>query len=616
MSTRSILSFVCVLGLLLAVLPSAAAANGIVLSRIDPATAPAGISVQCTIRGRFLTYREARNPEFSLVRGATLIPGRTGRWDAHEGEWAMVTFALPSGTAQGRYDLSARQDVGSGPLSSYTATATLAGAFQVLSAAPTPLITSVNPSSATAGSGALMLTVNGSGFVAGGHHDVLRTCVRGSEVFWNGASMSTLFISANELRASIPATRLSAPGTAQVTVRNSWDGTASNAVTFTITAAAHAPTILALSPSSAVAGGPAFVLGVTGSGFAIGSSGAVVRWNERDLVTTRESSTHLTAAVPASLIAAAGTASITVRNGLGAVAPVSNALRFAVASPVPTLSSITPTQVWAGYVRNDITLVVNGGNFIAGAHVVLGALEKTNTAFVSATQLTVPLLAADIVSPGTTAVGVKNPAPGGGLSATTKPLAVVPETTVPTVTIAGADTAWHNAPVSLSFAASDGQSGVQKLQYQSPPAVPTWTDGGGYTVPVTTQGAVPVSVQALDWCNHAGTSSVTVNIDTTPPTTAALNAVSVKQGGTARLRFRIIEPTGLSPSAYVVLVVKTARGGRTVDTVSVGNARMNTTRSAALAVHLRRGAYRWYVYATDLAGNPQANVDWAKFTVK
>ena len=68
-----------------------------------------------------------------------------------------------------------------------------------------------------------------------------------------------------------------------------------------------------------------------------------------------------------------------------------------------------------------------------------------------------PLLAADIATAGTINVGVKNPPPGGGLSVTTQPLAVQAETTDPTVTIGGADAAWHNDPVPLTFSGSDSQ---------------------------------------------------------------------------------------------------------------------------------------------------------------
>ena len=474
--------------------------------------------------------------------------------------------------------------------------------------APMPVITALEPSSVVAGSGDLALTVRGNNFQAP------RPPHNGAEVHWGRVVLVAHFVSATMLTATVPARLLATPGTEQVSVNNVFDGTVSDGVTFTITP--PTPAITALAPATALVGGPAFDLGVTGTNFMTGAAGAVVVWNGADLATTRDSATHLTAAVPASLIAAAGSASVAVRNGTGPGAPLSTALTFTVANALPLLTSITPAQVWAGYVKNDLTLLVSGASFVSGAHVMLGSAEKTTTIFVSATQLSLPLLAADIAGPGTINVGVKNPAPGGGLSAATKPLAVLPETSDPAVSIGGADAAWHNAPVALTFSATDGQSGVQAVQYRCPPAVPAWTTESTYTVPVTTQGVIVVSAQALDWCNHVGTASATVKIDTTPPTTDALKAVSVKKGRSVKMQFRITEPAGLSPTAQVVLKVVAARSGRTVKTLAINAAPMNATQSTSFKVTFKKGAYRWYVYATDLAGNTQANVDSAKFTVK
>jgi len=63
------------------------------------------------------------------------------------------------------------------------------------------------------------------------------------------------------------------------------------------------------SPASAWAGGPGFLLTVTGQGF---SSNAQVQWNGSPLTTTWVSNTTLQAMVPASAIAQAGSAAITV----------------------------------------------------------------------------------------------------------------------------------------------------------------------------------------------------------------------------------------------------------------------------------------------------------------
>ncbi len=66
-----------------------------------------------------------------------------------------------------------------------------------------------------------------------------------------------------------------------------------------------------LVPDATAPGGAGFTLTVNGSGFV---SGATVNWNGTALATTFVSDLQLTATVPASDIAAAGTASVTVTN--------------------------------------------------------------------------------------------------------------------------------------------------------------------------------------------------------------------------------------------------------------------------------------------------------------
>ena len=71
---------------------------------------------------------------------------------------------------------------------------------------PAPAIASLSPASLPAGSGALTLTVNGTGFVSS------------SIVQWNGSPRPTTFVSATQLRAAISAADLAAVGTTPVTV--------------------------------------------------------------------------------------------------------------------------------------------------------------------------------------------------------------------------------------------------------------------------------------------------------------------------------------------------------------------------------------------------------------
>jgi hypothetical protein len=165
---------------------------------------------------------------------------------------------------------------------------------------PVPAITTLVPASIVAGTGALVLTINGSGFVAG------------SVVRWNAADRPTTLVSASQLTASLTAADVAAPGNATVTVFTpAPGGGTSNGVTFTITsvAANPLPTIATLTPSSAVIGTSGFTLTVNGGGFVTSS---VVRWNGADRVTSYVSASQLTAQIPATDLASAGTASVSV----------------------------------------------------------------------------------------------------------------------------------------------------------------------------------------------------------------------------------------------------------------------------------------------------------------
>src|SRR5262249_22392039 len=107
---------------------------------------------------------------------------------------------------------------------------------------------------------------------------------------------------------------------------------------------AQAPTLTSISPNSATAGGPAFTLGLTGTNF---SPSSQVQWNGSARPTGFISATQLTAAIPASDIAAPGVAQVTVFNPTTAL--TSNPLPFTITpSPPPppppaTLPTLTST---------------------------------------------------------------------------------------------------------------------------------------------------------------------------------------------------------------------------------------------------------------------------------
>jgi hypothetical protein len=82
-------------------------------------------------------------------------------------------------------------------------------------------------------------------------------------------------------------------------------------------------------------------------------------------------------------------------------------------NPLPFLGNITPAIGDAGGAA--FTITVNGSNFLPGSIVYWGT-SALATQFVSSTQLTATVTAADIAVPGATAVNVQTPAPGGGTS--------------------------------------------------------------------------------------------------------------------------------------------------------------------------------------------------------
>jgi hypothetical protein len=82
-------------------------------------------------------------------------------------------------------------------------------------------------------------------------------------------------------------------------------------------------------------------------------------------------------------------------------------------SPVPVLSSLAPRSAQQG--KPAFTLTVTGSDFVSASTVRWNGGNRTTT-FVSATQLTATILAADIASAGTPSITVFTPALGGGTS--------------------------------------------------------------------------------------------------------------------------------------------------------------------------------------------------------
>ena len=194
------------------------------------------------------------------------------------------------------------------------------------------------------------------------------------------------------------------------------------------------------------------------------------------------------------------------------------------------------------------------------------------------------------------------------------------DTTPPTTTAFGADALWHCSAVTVTFSATDdpGGSGMiggaamteHKLDGGS------WTSGTACVVLApedhSADGSHTVNYRSTDAAGNTETAKgVAVKIDTLGPVTAA-KATSGRQGHATVLRYRVAD--ALSPRATnIKIVVKNSRS------VTIKTFRPTTKDTGSWHsvkwTPKARGAFRYYVYAKDLARNAQRIKGSAKVVV-
>ena len=192
-----------------------------------------------------------------------------------------------------------------------------------------PTLTSLSPSSVTAGGAGFMLTITGKVFTTT------------STAMWGTTPLGTVYVSPTQLRASVPASLIEFLGTGSITVTSA-AGTSASAV-FTIHAAK--PAISGLTPGVTTAGGAGFTLTINGAYF---TSATTSKWGSTALTTAYVSSTQLTAAVPASLVASAGTVSVTVTTAVGTSPPAAFTIYPPPRITTTTLPSGTAGNAYSG----------------------------------------------------------------------------------------------------------------------------------------------------------------------------------------------------------------------------------------------------------------------------
>ncbi|GIW16230.1 MAG: hypothetical protein KatS3mg063_2083 [Tepidiforma sp.] len=284
-----------------------------------PDTAAAG-AAQPNDRSRMRGTNSA-NPLLQLSDFSVTGPG-VGTVAAASGCGSSQSGVTFTPSAPGTYTITASYNVGG----------TNVLVIEVPGASnPLPVLTSISPNSAVAGSGPVTLALTGSGFVAA------------SEVRWNGVPLASVtFNSPTSLTAVIPAANLAAPGTASVTVVNPAPGGGASAPqTFTVTAAAS-KLAFTTQPGNGVAGQPLAVQPVVAVQTAAGAT------------VTSDSTTVVTLAVSGgATLTCTGGLSKTVTAGVAAftgctVTPAGTGYTItATASPALTPATSAPFDVTA-----------------------------------------------------------------------------------------------------------------------------------------------------------------------------------------------------------------------------------------------------------------------------
>ncbi len=193
------------------------------------------------------------------------------------------------------------------------------------------------------------------------------------------------------------------------------------------------------------------------------------------------------------------------------------------------------------------------------------------------------------------------------------------DTAAPTTSVKGAGARWHHTAVTLTFSALDqaGASGVASTRYKLDAG--SWKQATTLTVPAPAghagDGSHTVRYRSLDTAGNEETArTCVVHIDTRRPQPVASWPATVASGHTVSLAYYIRDARPGSPTASVTVRVTTP-AGHLVRKLKASGVAVNHKLAASFVCRLAAGQYRFYVYATDAAGNTQAKVASNRLTV-
>ncbi|MGA7623882.1 MAG: IPT/TIG domain-containing protein [Candidatus Acidiferrales bacterium] len=281
---------------------------------------------------------------------------------------------------------------------------------------PGPKITSLSPTTISAGSPQSYLTING------------KNLVQQTQVGYSltpNASPTALqtfnYVGINQIVAILPATLLQNPNTLYISVTTPQPGGGSYPPTdqppptftqFTISPiASGVPQVTALNPAHVIAGSSGLELVITGSNFVTQST---VYVNGSNRATTYNSSTSLLATIDSNDLLTPGTLQLTVVNpqpGGGSSTPAS----LYVDTAVPTISTISPTSTQAGGTSSVFVTVTGTGFLSQYSNITVNGVPQVTTVSGS-TSASASLTPGSLLPAGVDQIRVVNTGPGGGTS--------------------------------------------------------------------------------------------------------------------------------------------------------------------------------------------------------
>jgi hypothetical protein len=261
---------------------------------------------------------------------------------------------------------------------------------------PAPTLSSLSPTFVPTGGAGATVTLQGTGFIPQ------------SQALAEGSPRQTTYVSGTELRVALTAADVAPAGDLRLGVRNPapGGGTSQEAA---LGLHAPVPVVTSLSPAVTADMQSSLTLRVNGTGFA---SNSEIRFDLSPRPTRRVSPTQLETTISQSDLVWARTVPIDVETR-GPAGGISNAVDLVIRAPLPTITSLAETDTEAG--QSSFILRVNGTGFRPTSTVRLNG-EARPSSFLGATLMEVSLSEGDLRVPGSFAVTVATPAPGGGVS--------------------------------------------------------------------------------------------------------------------------------------------------------------------------------------------------------